>query len=703
MYYNRSDGSFGSLGGTPSGQRLSVVRRMAFPVRPNSPVPLKAIQQILDRRLRRVVAVKQLLRAPSLTISPLLSKAASLRGFSSLDEAHHALGSAADVANEFLELSASDASQIGTAMLLARGGEIASSLGLPTSFDDLVESSRTQLALFDNLSSVPGGDMAQGLVQTLFGQQVSDSFLGQGESIQTLLGISQDVRNKFGSAWSDISQVVGDLSGIMDGGVRSAMEELTSLMPSGASEWLNERTVESVVGIARTWSSEVDYSRPGSIMSGVGGTIALAGAACPPPANAIVAAVGGVVSLVGFLVNLLMGNPPPDPDTSPCSYLSMPDADAWAVLRLYLFATGEVGGDVSMTEMTRGTRARGWGAQFDPYTGEVLVQKPGSGCYRRILDVFDRKVLLDAYEAGEFNEWLLGTRTIKGADPINVTGSDWLSIRSDQPYALRRALYCSLDSSKDTIQRGYLSTVCSTARRFRVYAKELGVDVNSRRDHGPRAIGWAGKMDQPATGPFWIQYRSAMLASAFLGGTTPYGRYDSGTICTGVGGKIDQENPSKITYPFAASVGYTVTERASQTPLYQTVLDDGRPRIVLTAPRRRSGEEIGRYTVAADQPAQLGTLLDMGRAILTSDTQRASWNVPAPSPVAGEIAGAHIGASALRSVVRSMPLLVMQSGLFQAKSETMSSGSKAALWLGGLALAGGGGYLLYRKLGRRSR
>jgi hypothetical protein len=671
---------------------------MVFPPRPNTPVPLDYVRQIQQRRLRRVVAVKQLLRASTSVSAPLLTKVASLRGFASLDEAHHALGSAVDTASEFLELSTNDAAQVGVSMLLGRGSEIASSLGLPTSFDDLCESARTQSALFENLSSVPTGDMAQALVQTLFGQQAADSFVGQGESIQTLVAMAQDVRNKFGDSWGDVSQVIGDLSGIMDGGVRSAMEGLTSMMPTGTTEWLNEETVDAVVGIARTWSAEVDYSRPGSIVTGVGGSIALAGVACPQPAGIVVSAVGAVVSLIGTLVDMLMGNTPPDPDTSPCQYMpdSAPDADAWAVLRLYLSATGEVDGNVSMQELTRGTRARGWGARFDPYTGEVIVQKPGSGCYRRILDVFDRKVLLDAYEAGAFNEWLLGTRTIKGADPINVTGSDWLSVRSDQPYALRRALYCSLDASKDVIQRGYLSTVCSTARRFRVYAKELGVDVNSRRDHGPKAIGWAGKMDQPATGPFWVQYRSAMLASAFLGGTTPYGRYDSGAICTGVGGKINQENTSEVTYPFAASVGYTVTERTSQTPLYLPVLDNGRPRIVLTAPQRRSGEEIGRYMVAPDRPSVQGTFLDMGRSILASDTQRVDWTVPAPSPAVGEIAPEALSVANLRL----RPVMRVIGGAGTSKSEPMSTGKKTALVLGALALAGGGGYLLFRKRSR---
>lgn len=626
--------------------------------------------------------------------APITVQRQALRGFGDFDAAHHALGQAAEAASEFFEMALTDQSSVGRSMLISRGSEIASDLGLPISWDQLLDSTVDQLAFLENgLAAVPGGGAAEALIQGLFGSQVASSFLAQGETVQTLVRIAREVESKFGETWSDITSVMGDLSGIIDGGVRSVMEDL---IPEGTEQWLNGRTVNSVVGIARTWSSAVDYSRPGSIVAGVGGTISLAGVACPPPANAVVAAVGGVVSLIGSLIDLFIGNSDPPREADPCMYTRLPDADAWAVLRLYLYATGEVGSDVSMEEFSR-AGSYGWNARFDPYTGEALVQRPGERTFRRIIDVFDRRVLLDAYESGALFEWLAGRQSIPGADPYHVGSSNWLAPDSGG----ENALYCSLSPAKDSAQRGFGSMSASTARRFRVYDDEMGKDVNTRTDHGPRAIARRTLPELSPEGahsqsPFWCHYRAGLLVSAFLGGTTPFGLYDStpgglsyptpGAICSGVGGWVDPEGV--YTYPFVVSKQGLSVEDWQRS----------RFGILVGPPRRRSRSSSaadatnpGRYTPEAGGPPTM-LFPEVARAILSSDDQRVAWNVPGRSPLPGEVAPEVVFRP--RTGIFLAPQKVdLQLLPKSGSSGGMSLGGKIALGATGVVLVGGGLYL----------
>jgi hypothetical protein len=424
-------------------------------------------------------------------------------------------------------------------------------------------------------------------------------------------------------------------------------------------------------------------------------------------------AVGAVISIVGALVDWLIGASEPPPEAAVCKYMTLEDPDAWAVLRLYAFASDEIPADTSMDEVSR-PGSRGWGARFDPYTGEVLVQRPGEG-YKRVLDAFDRNVLLNAYESGKLNEWLMGRQSIQGADPINVAGSPWLGSGSSE---VRRALYCWL-KPKDVMQRGFLSDRCSTARRFRVYESEFGRNANTRSDHGPKAIGWRLRMEKTGSGQdggYWINHRCAMLVSAFLGGTTPYGQYDSGSVCTGVGGKVD---PTNGTYwlPFTTTLGGRCRPMtgipcvpgmgagAGMITRWEPTLTNGRPEILVGPPMPRSTASgapnpstPGRYAPSVSGFRPL-SFLEVAQEVLSNDTQRAAWAVPAKSPQMGEIA---TEPRFYTSVPTSVRRLVSVPRTFKSGLEPgMGRGTKIVLGIAGGAVVVGGGYLVGRHLRKR--
>jgi hypothetical protein len=365
------------------------------------------------------------------------------------------------------------------------------------------------------------------------------------------------------------------------------------------------------------------------------------------------------------------------------------------------------------------------------YTGEVLVKVPGSSLYRRILDLFDRATLAKSFQDGKLHEWIRGKIKIADAftDPAEGKG-----------------VWCS-PLPNDVVGRYICADYASSARRFRVHTKnDAGDPVDEWTGHGPKAIGWEQIGRSPG---FNKEYRAAVLASAFLGGTMPYGRVvlkDGGGVCTGVGGSYE----GKVT-DGTFTIKRPIMCRWDETS--QTILmiePTPRPKDVTSDGGKSRGEtdrqagvpltEGSRATYRAADPFAgrsatttiTGSVLqwkthgkpfyDFARRVLEDGAWRSANRIPSNSPKAVDAPSVDLRAGATttsivlskakpgQTLVRPGQTVVQprqtgtgtsQTGIKRDIVPTLVWYKNPLIWAGiggGVVVASTGGYLLYRKL-----
>lgn len=680
---------------------------------------------------RRITAVKMLRAAPSKVLIPLALRARAMGAFGygafgsdDVDRIVEQLAAQGATLEEIRLLTQTggtggmDALQsLGANMLTSRAGAVAGDMGLDFTRRDLGLTALRELAFrsgASDIAAVAGGGNIEQIINAMSGMGIGSQFRSQGWALLESVGGGQSME----AFSSNLESVYGDLRGAwtgLEGRARECLSDAAAYAGTGIRRlvedaqdatggWLNGNTLQAGWSMVSSVIDLVNAESDGAKARAVGNTVATLGGAIPGPVGACISAAGTFISLISNLFD--MNDVPPAP-LVPCA-VTQSKQDAWICLKLFLVADTRYGTEwaaASRQSLSEG----GWDVTLDQYTGEVMVKKPGSNIYKRILDLFDRNKLLESYiNLGDVFEWVS-----RGSGPLQMWPNLWCMPTPDW-----------------VLSRYVLAETTSPAGMFRVRYGEDGKVVMPRSGvaDGPKALG-VGLVGYDVEGfhyseAFFKEYRAACMISAYLGGTVPFGRLglsDGGGICTGVGGRREGNTLSpeaRIEMPFmcrAEADGRIWVMPPVPWPKGDMELRDSRAiwsklswtrGFISDYPgsgsyfQQRKAEFSGPLLISPATPHQ-DRRNDLGD-LMRDEAWQIKYRVATSSPPLVEMPpSAPKFVMALPRKLQSLQTLRRASGA--AKHDTvivntgMSPGTKVVLGLGALALVGGGGLYLWQR------
>lgn len=470
-------------------------------------------------------------------------------------------GQLADVYEEAMSIPQATQGALGGTMLGQRVGDIAGALGVDVSWQDVLNNAGREFTrLYPSLTALGNA----GDIMSLVGFQhiaavFKDQQLGIGD-LQNLAGTARGLYDTLASSGGldAFTNIVSDAAAFGEGGLRQLVE---GALGPGTDRWLTGANLQRLGTVAKGWIGAASSGSASGYVSAVGGTIAavgtgLAAASVAVPVGTIIAAVGALVTLLAVLLG--DEEPPPPPPVLPCSSVGYGlNPEAWTALSMWLVAKTGFFESPYFTEAERTGRLiqeivqeEQWLANFDPYTGEVMVREPvAPGVQkpmRRLLDVMDRNVLLPSGDMDAYLSVFERMRPQFGMTPAKQRTGGWMWCTAAKEETLTRFL----GANQYRVRGNEWGDNKAGTGAFR-YDPE-GTNLNPQAYIGS-GFGWERWVSNDF---FWRGYMRTMVISMYLGGTVPYGARGSDMyheqkavwFSTGVGGSAEQY-PIEIRMP----------------------------------------------------------------------------------------------------------------------------------------------------------
>jgi hypothetical protein len=441
--------------------------------------------------------------------------------------------------------------EAGVGLATSRAGELASSLGLDVAPEDLAAAAHRQLEkVVDAVGMTPWqllSDVGLDRIATEF--RLNDVGLDQFSALASKLG---DIYEGLLSEADPLADCWRNAQEACEGGFRSLMDEILGDAASGATDWLTPEAIELGKQNISRWVEAADSSSRADWLMAAGGTVMVIGASVGGIPGAIISAVGALISLIGSIFGVFE-EPFVYPPVHDC-YNGTPWSlypEAYAVMALGYVLTRERGQFENADIITqnrpsdymdimrgraddyiaRNLSYAGWAATVDDYTGEIMVSDGLSRPFRRLLDVFDRRVFVG--DDREYNNQVLRTMeyVCRGCGiALPTFGHNYIAARNCH-------LWCNRHDAEVTT--AFIGCEQNESPEIMPFRFDDGTK-RSVPDEGNTE--W---FDLVGRGMLFSQaHLRSLILSAYLGGTLPYGvcRMDDRrgiVISTAVGGRSD--------------------------------------------------------------------------------------------------------------------------------------------------------------------